>query len=291
MSVTVVTPAVLRDWSLPVPGGGKETRGHLLVVAGTASTPGAALLAAEAGLRAGAGKLTVATTAQTATGLAVAVPEARVIPLACGSGDDSPESREADTLVALAREADAMVIGPGYTDPERTVDLLARLLPRLDTTLVLDATASAYVGQRPDALRHLDGRAVLTVNPHELSRTAHRSPSAVRADPGPVALHLATTTGAVVLCGGTAKHVASPDGRHWLFEGGGPVLGVSGSGDVQAGIVAGLLARGAEPDQAAVWAAYLHGRAGERLAAAVGPLGALAREQLDHIPQVFSEVG
>ena len=290
MSVTVVTPAVLRDWSLPTASGGKEQRGHLLVVAGTATTPGAAILTAEAGLRAGAGKLTVATPAPVATAVAVAVPEARVVPLACGAGG-SVSSSEAETLVGLAREADVLVVGPGFTDPEPTVDLLTHFVPRLDTTLVIDATASAYLGQRPDALRHLGGRVVLTVNPHELARTAHRSAAAVEADPGAVAVGVAEKSAVVVLCGGTDKHVAGPDGSHWVFEGGGPVLGVSGSGDVQAGIVAGLLARGAAPDQAAVWAAYLHGRAGERLAAAVGALGALAREQLDHIPQVLAEIG
>ncbi|MPZ97173.1 MAG: hypothetical protein GEU96_20235 [Propionibacteriales bacterium] len=82
-----------------------------------------------------------------------------------------------------------------------------------------------------------------------------------------------------------------PDGRARVFQGGGPGLGVSGSGDVQAGIVAGLLARGAAPDQAAVWAAYIHGRAGERLAAATGVVGALAREQFDQVPRVLAEIG
>jgi ADP-dependent NAD(P)H-hydrate dehydratase len=89
----------------------------------------------------------------------------------------------------------------------------------------------------------------------------------------------------------TDKHVATPDGRAWVFQGVGPELGVSRSGDVQAAIVAGLLARGAAPDQVAVWAAYIHGRAGERLAAAIGVVGALAREQLDQVPRVRAEIG
>jgi hydroxyethylthiazole kinase-like uncharacterized protein yjeF len=287
---TVITPAVLRDWALPTPGDGKESRGHVLVVAGTIRTPGAARLTAEAALRTGAGKLTIATTTPTAAVLAVALPEALVEPLPCDShGSLSPSA--ADALVELAQSADALVAGPGFTDPEATVELLAGMLPRLDLALVLDATASAYVGRHPDAMRRLDGRAVLTVNPDELALTAHRSRQAVTSDPAPIVAALAATAGTVVLCGGTDKHVASPDGRRWVFQGGGPGLGVSGSGDVQAGIVAGLLARGASADQTAVWAAYLHGRAGERLAADLGVVGSLAREQLDQVPRVLMEIG
>lgn len=289
-TTTVVTPAVLRDWALPPPGGGKEQRGNLLVVAGTTETPGAALLAAEAGLRAGAGKLTVVTTAPTATALAAVVPEAMVVAVQADAGGNlAPAS--VDRIASLAKGADAVVVGPGFGDPDATLGLLEALVPRLELSTVVDATASAYVGQHPDGLRHLGGRAVLTVNPRELALTADRSEDEVDDDPAGVAADVAAASGVVVLCGGTAKHVVAPDGRRWVVEGGSTVLGVSGSGDVQAGVVAGLLARGAAPEQAAVWAAYAHARVGERLAGEVGPLGALAREQLPHLPRVLSEVG
>ena len=83
----------------------------------------------------------------------------------------------------------------------------------------------------------------------------------------------------------------TPAGQSWVVEGGGPGLGVSGSGDVQAGIIAGLLSRGAEPAQAAVWGAYLHARTGERLAATVGQVGYLARELPPQVPAVLGELG
>lgn len=290
MSPVVVTPAVLRRWPLPEPAGGKESRGHVLVVAGTATTPGAAVLAAEAALRAGAGKLSVLTTEPTAASLAVGLPEALVVPGPVDPGGNLATAA-ADLVCSLAQDADAVVIGPGFGDPAATADLVGHVAPRLDVATVLDATASAYLGQRPQGLRHLEGHTVLTVNPHELAQTAHRSVQSVEDDPAAVAAEVAAATGVVVLCGGTSKHVVAPDGRSWVVEGGGPVLGVSGSGDVQAGIVTGLMARGADAAQAAVWAAYVHGRAGERLAAAVGSVGALAREQLAHIPRVLAEVG
>jgi hydroxyethylthiazole kinase-like uncharacterized protein yjeF len=285
-----ISAGLLREWALPAPEGGKESRGHLLVVAGTTSTPGAARLTAEAALRVGVGKLTVAAPEPTLSSLAVALPEAMVVPLETGR-EGHPLAATAEQVAELARDVDAIVTGPGFADPAPTVDLLEHLVPRLDTPLVVDATASAYLTRHPHGLEHLRGRTVLTVNPGELARTAHRSPGAVEEEPAVVAGDLAATSGAVVLLGGQDKHVASPDGRRWVYQGGAPVLGISGSGDVQAGVVAGLLGRGAAPEQAAVWAAYVHGRTGERLAADVGPLGALAREQLDHVPQVLAEVG
>ena len=83
----VVTPAVLRGWPLPSPGGSKDEKGRLLIVGGGDATPGAVLLAAEAALRVGAGKVQVATTAATATLLAVALPECLVIGLDTHDGE------------------------------------------------------------------------------------------------------------------------------------------------------------------------------------------------------------
>jgi len=84
--------------------------------------------------------------------------------------------------------------------------------------------------------------------------------------------------------------VATPDGRRWVEEGGDTGLGTSGSGDVLAGVVSGLLARGATPEQAACWATYVHAAAGQRLAARVGRVGFLARELVDEVPRVLSEL-
>jgi ADP-dependent NAD(P)H-hydrate dehydratase len=286
----VVTPAVLRDWPLPQPGAGKESRGQLLVLGGSRSTPGAVLLAGEAALRAGAGKLVLATVEDVTAPLAVAVPEAAVVALPRGSGDDIDRAA-ADLLQGRLESADVVVAGPGLADPGAAVALVAALAPRLDSTLVLDALGSAYLTEHPEGLHHLDGRAVLTVNPGELAHTAHCDVDEVEEDPSAAAARVAERSRVVVLCGGTTKHVVAPDGRRWVVEGGGPGLGVSGSGDTQAGIVGGFLARGADPVQAAVWAAYVHARVGERLAAEVGTLGYLARELPPQVPAVLTELG
>ena len=285
----VVTPSLLREWPLDEPGSGKEERGDLLVLGGSASTPGAVLLSGEAALRAGAGKLAIATARSAAAALAVAVPEAMVLGLPEDErGELVPAG--ADTIVARAERTDAVLAGPGLGDPETARRLLAAVLPHLRLPVVLDAVGTAYLSGDRDGLRHLGGRAVVTANPRELAHLAGREECTTREEALAAATAAARDCDAVVLVGAEDKLVVAPDGRSWVVEGGGPGLGVSGSGDVQAGIVAGLLARGHEPDQAAVWGGYLHARAGERLAGSVGRVGFLARDLPAVVPIVLGEL-
>jgi NAD(P)H-hydrate repair Nnr-like enzyme with NAD(P)H-hydrate dehydratase domain len=90
-----------------------------------------------------------------------------------------------------------------------------------------------------------------------------------------------------VLVKGVTSHVVTPGGDAWAYSGGAPGLGVSGSGDVLAGIVGGLLARGAEPLEALLWAVWLHGESGAALARKVGPIGFLARQIPDEVPALM----
>ena len=285
----LVTTGTLQEWALPEPGSDKETRGLVIVVGGSRDTPGALLLAGEAALRAGGGKLQIATAQSTCSAIAVAVPESLVLPLPENS-EGRISTAAADAVVEAAEGADVVLLGPGLLDVDPSVALTEAVLPRLDTTVVVDALASAYVTAHPDGLRHLAGRCVLTVNPTELARVLDRDEDEVSADVVQAARDTAALVQAVVLCGGSEKAVATPDGSAWLVQVGGPGLGVSGSGDTQSGIVAGLLARGAEPAQAAVWGAYLHGRIGELLAVSVGSVGFLARDIPGQVPGLLAEL-
>jgi NAD(P)H-hydrate repair Nnr-like enzyme with NAD(P)H-hydrate dehydratase domain len=92
---------------------------------------------------------------------------------------------------------------------------------------------------------------------------------------------------ALVLVKGVTSQIVTPNGEAWTYEGGAPGLGVSGSGDTLAGIVGGLLARGAEPLTALLWGVLLHGEAGEALSRRVGPVGFLAREIPDELPALL----
>lgn len=287
-----VTSAVLRDWPLPPPGTGKESRGRTIVVGGSTRTPGAVLLAAESALRCGAGKLQVATTRSTAFAMGVAVPEALVLPLpeTPGGGIDPSCGAEGGELADLVGNAHAALLGVGAIDEPDVRGLLEQLVPRLRNVVVLDALGLAPVTADVTFLHHLEGSAVLTPNLAELAIVLDADPAEVEADVASAASELARRSRCAVAAGGGESWIAAPDGRLWRDASGGAGLGVSGSGDVLSGIVTGLCARGADPVQAAVWACHLHGRAGDRLASSVGRLGFLARELPAQVPAVLAEV-
>ena len=275
----VVTPRLLRQWALPEPSddGDKHDRGTVLVVGGATSTPGAVLLAGLAALRVGAGRLQVATVEATQAALGVTLPEAAVLGLPAGEqGSLSPDA--ADDCAVAAERAAVVVVGPGLYDKEQTAELLARLLPRVEeAAVVVDAVALSALALRPQLAEALRGRLVLTPNAGEVKALCGGDSLDV---PG-----LAQRYGAVVAAD---REVASPDGRWWSSETGGIGLGTSGSGDVLAGVVGGLLARGCTPEQAAEWGQYVHAAAGDRLAADLGRTGYLARELLDQLVPVLS---
>lgn len=273
----VVTPQLLRDWALPEvdDGGDKNARGTVLVAGGSASTPGALLLTGLAALRAGVGKLQMVTVAATSVALGVSVPEAGVV----GIGDDPLGGAAADEVVSRSERASALVLGPGLMDGDGALELLRAVLPRLgDTPVVLDGLALTALAREPGLLAGVT--AVLTPNSGELAALLDgRDLQDLEA-----AVEVAGRHGAIVSSPGW---VAAPDGGCWRVEAGGIGLGTSGSGDVLAGLVGGVLARGAAPEQAAVWGQYLHSAAGDQLTSRVGRVGFLARELLDEVPTVL----
>jgi ADP-dependent NAD(P)H-hydrate dehydratase len=275
----VITPGLLRGWPLPDPRGDKESRGTVLVVGGSRYTPGAVLLAGVAALRAGAGRLQLAVEASTAAALSIAVPEAKVIGLPERSGDVP------DELLELARDADVLAIGPGLDDIEQTARLMRRILDAADkdAAVVLDAYALGALSQDADLLAGRTQWVVLTPNVTEAQHLLGSEPS----DLADAALTLAERHRAVVSLYG---HIAAPDGRRWREESGDAGLGTSGSGDARAGIVAGLLGRGADPAQAACWGAYAHAVSGQRLSPRFGRTGFLAREIVDEVAYTIATV-
>jgi hydroxyethylthiazole kinase-like uncharacterized protein yjeF len=264
-------------------------RGRVLVVGGSRETAGSVALAGEAVLRAGAGKVTLATVESAIGHLGAAIPESR----ACGLPESSTgllDERASDRIVELSRECDVLQVGTGLTNPDHSRRLLASVIPRLDVCVVLDALASAYLTGNVGGVSHLGGRAILTVNPVELAHVAGATVAEIRDHPVAAAALVAEKSNCTVVCGGRHKWIVDPGGRAWQVQGDTPGLGISGSGDVQAGLVSGLWARGAERDQAAVWGGWLHARAGARLEADVGTLGYLARELAALVPGIVSEL-
>src|SRR4051794_15235826 len=226
---TLVTPPVLRAWPLPEPTGGKNSRGSILVIGGSSQTLGAVLLAAEAALRAGAGKLQVATAESVAPFAATALPEALVRALP-ESDSGAIRAEAADVVRELAEAADAVLIGPGMQDVDETQGFGDRLLPHLSGPVALDALGLASVTADVGCLRHLDARVVLTPNPTELAIALHIDEDELEKDPAAATLELAGRANAAVGLGGATSWIAAPDRRLWRGAHGGAGGGGSGAG-------------------------------------------------------------
>jgi ADP-dependent NAD(P)H-hydrate dehydratase len=269
----------------PVVDGDKETKGRILIVAGSRDVPGAALLTATAAMRAGAGKLKIATVESAAMPLAVAMPEAMVI----GLDQDSDGGFAGSAVAAIAeagRGMDAVVGGPGVR-PSGPCKRLADALLESPAALALDVALLETLEPLHDRALNRPSAPVLLPNAREMASLLDCSPDHVEQDPVGCGIRAAQLYRAVVLVKGVTSHVVTPDEQCWAYAGGAPGLGVSGSGDVLAGIVGGLLARGADPVSALLWAVWLHGQAGASLAKKIGPIGFLAREIADEIPALL----
>lgn len=268
----------------PIIDGDKKSKGRILVLAGSRDVPGAALLAAEAAMRTGAGKLKIATVESAATAIGAAMPEAMVIGLP--EADDGGFGDAVDQVEELAGEVDAVVAGPGVRRNEACKRIADALLES-ETSLALDVAFLETLEPLHERELKRASRPVLLPNADELVALLGCEAEQVEGDPVGCGHRAAQLYCSVVLVKGVTSHVVEPGGKSWTYEGGAPGLGVSGSGDVLAGIVGGLLARGAEPLNALLWAVWLHGEAGAALAKKVGPVGFLAREIAGEIPALL----
>jgi ADP-dependent NAD(P)H-hydrate dehydratase len=289
---TLISAALLRRWPLPKLDGsfGKDDRGQVLVVGGSEQIPGAVILAALGALRAGAGRLQIATTRSVATAVATTVPEARVIGLQQNSRGEL--TKDSCRLVhGEVERCDALLIGPGMVDPAAGADLLRHCVskPTRAPIIVDAAPLAAFRGKRAPSQPYAAGL-VLTPHAGEMAKLWGIERAEVISNPLHIAREAAARFGAVVALKGAHTYVAAPDGTAFHNAAGNVGLGTSGSGDTLAGVIAGLCARGADPIQAAAWGIYLHAKAGEVLAKKLGLVGFLARELLIEIPVLLSKL-
>jgi len=285
-----INRALLRNWSLPPAGGNddKEARGRVLIVGGSNAIPGAVVLAGIAALRAGAGKLQIASTRTVAPFIGVSVPEAMAIGLD-ETATGGIKRRSVAVIVEHANASDAVLVGPGMTDDGDTRRVIAGFLEQVDgPAVVLDAAALTGLSSLAGSLDRLDGNIVLTPHAGEMAAMLRTDKAGIDKDPATAARNAAVALNAVVILKGSHTFIATPGGDVCRYAGGDVGLATSGSGDTLAGIVAGLLARGASPLHASAWAVFLHGEAGNVLAKKIGRTGFLARELLAEIPAIMN---
>lgn len=271
---TTVTPELLRRWGLPDPGDSKNSRGTAMIIGGSRLSAGAVVLAGEAALRVGAGKVGITTDAAVADVVRIGLPEAGVY--------ESPSAGQPvdDDWRAACEDSDAVLVGPGFDDLSETREWLERLAEVRIGCLVVDAFAVGVLRDVPRSA--LPDSLIVNANLDEAEVLLDRPIDDLFRDLSTLSQEL----DAVVHC---YSAVAAPSGAVWEIDAGGPGLGTAGSGDTAAGAIAGFAARGLDPEQAAVWGAWSHARAGDRLTERMG-LGFLARDLVGELPAAVLEV-
>ncbi|MEX2247597.1 MAG: NAD(P)H-hydrate dehydratase [Dehalococcoidia bacterium] len=266
----------------------KGTFGRVLVVAGSSSYVGAPRLAAEAAYRVGAGLVTVACAAQVQPSIAPALPEATYLPYESESGALTPAAgRE---IIEALDSYDVLLIGPGLSQAPGVGDVVAGILakvPERAAACVIDADALNALAQQPAWSKQITRPCVLTPHAGEMSRLLGATVEAVQGDRLGVAVKAAAEWRQAVVLKGAHTVIAAPDGRACVSPHANPLLATAGTGDVLAGAIAGLLAQGMAPFEAACCGVFLHGLAAEEAGDALGDRGMLAGDLLPALPRAI----
>ncbi|MDH3997810.1 MAG: NAD(P)H-hydrate dehydratase [Desulfuromonadales bacterium] len=262
--------------------GHKGRFGHLLVVAGSTGKGGAAIMAAQSGLRGGAGLVTLACPQSVQPVLAGQLIEVMTAPLEDFGGEVSLQAYEA--IVALCADKQALAIGPGIGLGDEPKALARRLLQDTTLPLVIDADGLSAIEGHLEILARRQGATVLTPHPGEMARLCGVTSEAVQQDRYTLARDFAVEHKVVLVLKGARTLIACPDGQVYVNPCGHAGMASGGMGDVLTGLVGSLLAQGLEAFNAAALAVYLHGFAADRLLGQFGDAGLLATDLMRELP-------
>ena len=257
----------------------KGQMGHALLIAGSYSMAGAAILAAKACLRVGAGKLTVNSPRRNNTILQIAVPEA-IVQLC---NEETIFSEAVDT-----EEYQAMGIGPGLGQSEQTAIAIISQLRRTQCPTVVDADGLNILANHRAWMQQLPKGLILTPHPKELDRLeGHSADSYERLTK---ARNLAQRLKGYVIVKGRYTAICCPGGNIIFNPTGNAGMATAGSGDVLTGIITGLLARGYKTEDACIVGVYLHGLAGDLAAQDIGEESLIASDIINYLPKAFKRL-
>lgn len=255
----------------------KGMMGHALLVAGSYGMAGASILASRACMRAGVGKLSVATPRLNSAIMQISVPEA-VLRI---DEDNAVFSEAID-----ATDYDALAIGPGLGQQETTAIAMITQIRRTQCPIVADADALNILSAHRTWMQQLPKGMILTPHPREFDRLLGATPGSdyerlQRCSEMAKSLH------AYIILKGHYSALCLPDGHVIFNTTGNSGMATAGSGDVLTGILLGLLARGYQPADAAMMGMYLHGLAGDLAAKALGKESLIASDLIEYLPQAF----
>ena len=273
-----ISPSYLRPWFLHrKEDSHKGDYGHLLIVAGCQSMPGAAVLATGAALVSGCGLVTLHSTARALQAVVNNFPSAML--------SENPGAHFSRVPDGLARYS-TIAVGPGLGRDAETGNALHELIGA-GIPMVLDADALNLLSEHPEWLSEIPAGSVMTPHPGELRRLIPFEKGQEEA----AARELVTRSGCIVVLKGYHTRVFSPDGNCYVNSTGNPGMAKGGSGDVLTGLVAGLIARGYPVLTATAFGVWLHGFAGDYLTETRTAEAWSSRDLIDHLWRGYKGLG
>ena len=295
IKVNWTTAAQASQWmpSRP-PFSHKGSYGRVLIVAGSTGMTGAAALASEAALRAGAGLVTLAIPKHLNPILEGLLPEVMTLPLPETDAGSLAVSATSTILEFAVKTKSVLAIGPGLSQHPETVSFVHQLIREnreqgLDLRMVIDADGLNALAQAKETLSLLNSDTVLTPHPGEMARLTNTSVPVLEKDRISTAQQFASKYSVTLVFKGAPTVTSDPNGNLWVNSTGNPGMATGGMGDVLTGIISGLMAQGIPSESAATLGVYLHGLAGDTVAERSGMHGLIASDVLKAVPQaIFS---
>jgi NAD(P)H-hydrate epimerase len=292
-------PAITADVVMPeeaaamiprrAPTAHKHEVGRALLIAGSRSMTGAALLSGEGALVGGAGMVYVAAPASAAALLHGHRPELIIRSVAETAGGGLAVGA-VDGLLAYAAPMHAVGIGPGLGVEDGTKQAVLALVERLAVPMVVDADALNALAGHTDVIKKAKAPRILTPHAGELARLMETTAATIEGDRMGSAAAAATRFGAIVLLKGARTVVAQPGGRTFVISTGNPGMASAGTGDVLTGLIAALLAQRLTPVAAAILGAHVHGMAGDLARDARTELSMTASDVAAQVPKAFQQL-
>lgn len=268
----------------------KGTLGSLLSICGCYSMAGAGIMSGKAALRCGIGLLKSAVVKSIYHIEASAIFESVFFP--CEETCDGKLSKNnIDFLLNEAQRSSAVLIGCGLSVCDDTKEIVFSIIENSSVPMVLDADALNCVAQYPDILKRSKSQIIITPHPAEMARLISGSTKAVNQNRAGTAYDFSAEYGVVTVLKGMGTIIASPNGRIMQNNTGNSGMATGGSGDVLAGMVASLLAQGAEAFEAAAAGVYLHGLAGDIAKNRYGKISMLPTDIIECISEALKACG
>ncbi|MBI9111424.1 NAD(P)H-hydrate dehydratase [Maridesulfovibrio ferrireducens] len=264
----------------------KGTSGHVLIIGGSIGLTGALQLSGLGALRAGAGLVTLACPAGLASQVKTYMPE--LMTMGLGSGDHW-DDQAVEELLPLLENYDAIAIGPGLGRAEGAMNLVEAIVSAGHPPAVFDADALYALSRRSHLLISIDENSIFTPHPGEMGRLVNKSIAEVEDSRIETAHQYAVSKKVILVLKGAGTVIGCPDGKIVISPISAPNLAVAGSGDVLAGIIGALLAKGIPAMQSACMGVYLHGKCGLYLKKNFPHRGNLASEIANSLPEVLKE--